>query len=60
MTADVTYGVTFPSIVVHDNIWGTQFHPEKSGDDGLALVHAFVSTVAHALPATRPAVRASA
>ncbi len=60
VAAEVTYGVTFPSIVVHDNIWGTQFHPEKSGDDGLALVHTFVSTVAHPLPATRPAVRASA
>lgn len=33
-----SYGVTFPSIVVRDNIWGTQFHPEKSGGLGVALV----------------------
>ena len=60
VAATVTYGVAFPSIVVHDNIWGTQFHPEKSGDDGLALVRAFVSTVVRPLPATRPAIRVSA
>jgi glutamine amidotransferase len=36
------YGTTFASVVVRDNIWGTQFHPEKSGEDGLALVKAFV------------------
>ena len=43
--AETTYGETFPSVVVHDNVWGTQFHPEKSGADGLALVAAFVRTV---------------
>lgn len=32
------YGVAFPSVVIHDNIWGTQFHPEKSGDSGLQLL----------------------
>lgn len=45
VVAETTYGETFPSVVVHDNVWGTQFHPEKSGDDGLALVAAFVRTV---------------
>jgi imidazole glycerol-phosphate synthase subunit HisH len=37
------YGEEFPSIVARDNILGTQFHPEKSGEDGLALVAAFVN-----------------
>ncbi len=37
------YGERFPSVVARDNIWGTQFHPEKSGEDGLALVAAFVN-----------------
>ncbi|HEV2074344.1 MAG TPA: imidazole glycerol phosphate synthase subunit HisH [Thermomicrobiales bacterium] len=32
------YGVAFPSVVIRDNIWGTQFHPEKSGDSGLTLL----------------------
>jgi glutamine amidotransferase len=36
------YGEPFPSVVVRDNVWGTQFHPELSSDDGLALVRAFV------------------
>lgn len=38
-TAGITeYGETFTSMVIHDNIWGTQFHPEKSHDAGLALI----------------------
>lgn len=32
------YGVAFPSVVMRDNVWGTQFHPEKSGDSGLQLL----------------------
>ena len=36
------YGEEFPSVVVRNNVWGTQFHPEKSGTDGLALIQAFV------------------
>lgn len=36
------YGVSFPSIVIHDHIWGTQFHPEKSGESGLRLLEAWL------------------
>ena len=43
--AVTAYGEEFPSVVIRDAIWGTQFHPEKSGDRGLALVRAFVGTV---------------
>ena len=43
VAAVVHYGETFPSIVVRDNVWGTQFHPEKSASDGLALIRAFVA-----------------
>jgi imidazole glycerol-phosphate synthase subunit HisH len=43
VVALTTYGETFASVVAHDNIWGTQFHPEKSGDDGLAIVQSFVN-----------------
>jgi len=42
IAADTDYGVRFPSIVARDAIWGFQFHPEKSGDDGLALVEIWV------------------
>ncbi|MBA3276610.1 MAG: imidazole glycerol phosphate synthase subunit HisH [Chloroflexia bacterium] len=42
IAADTDYGVRFPSIVARDAIWGFQFHPEKSGDDGIALVRTWV------------------
>lgn len=38
VAATTDYGVTFPSVIIHNRVWGTQFHPEKSGDAGLALL----------------------
>ena len=35
-------GVEFPSIVWRGNVFGTQFHPEKSGDVGLKVLRSFV------------------
>lgn len=46
VAAEVVYGETFPSVVVRDNIWGTQFHPEKSGMVGLRFINAFVAQTA--------------
>ena len=43
IAAETNYGVRFPSIVARDNVWGFQFHPEKSGDDGLALIKTWVN-----------------
>jgi imidazole glycerol-phosphate synthase subunit HisH len=43
IAATSSYGEDFPSIVVRDNVWGTQFHPEKSGTDGLAFIQRFVA-----------------
>jgi imidazole glycerol-phosphate synthase subunit HisH len=40
------YGATFTSAVAKDNIYGTQFHPEKSGDIGLAILKNFAKIVA--------------
>ena len=39
---ETIYGVTFPSVVARENVVATQFHPEKSGDDGLRLYANFV------------------
>lgn len=37
------YGVTFDSSVCRGNIFGCQFHPEKSGDVGLQILNNFCS-----------------
>jgi glutamine amidotransferase len=37
------YGETFPSVVRHGNVWGVQFHPEKSQNAGLRLLKNFAS-----------------
>ncbi|HLN88536.1 MAG TPA: imidazole glycerol phosphate synthase subunit HisH [Candidatus Binatia bacterium] len=39
------YGTSFASAVANKNIYGTQFHPEKSGDIGLRILKNFVKTV---------------
>jgi glutamine amidotransferase len=60
IAANVTYGETFPSIVASDNVWGTQFHPEKSGVGGLALVRAFVAQLPGSAATVRPSIGAAA
>lgn len=35
------YGLTFVAAVHRGNVWGTQFHPEKSHRYGMALLRAF-------------------
>ena len=45
IVAVTRYGEVFPSVVRHDHVWGTQFHPEKSGPAGLRLIAAWVDAV---------------
>ena len=39
---ETEYGARFASAVARDNIFATQFHPEKSADQGLALYRNFL------------------
>ena len=39
---ETDYGVRFASAVARDNLFATQFHPEKSADQGLALYRNFL------------------
>ena len=34
--------IEFPAIIKHDNIYGCQFHPEKSGSQGLRIIKNFL------------------
>ncbi len=36
-----SYGGTITAAVAEDNVFGTQFHPEKSGETGLKILSAF-------------------
>ncbi len=35
------YGVPLTAAVARENVYGVQFHPEKSGDEGLKILKAF-------------------
>ncbi len=41
VAGETEYGVRFASVVCRDNVMATQFHPEKSGRDGLQLYRNF-------------------
>ncbi len=40
--AETNYGINFASIVGKENIYGVQFHPEKSSSQGLNLLNNFL------------------
>ncbi|MCB1775390.1 MAG: imidazole glycerol phosphate synthase subunit HisH [Gammaproteobacteria bacterium] len=42
IAATTDYGVRFTSAIARDNLFATQFHPEKSADAGLQLLANFV------------------
>ena len=39
--ASAEYGTELPAAVARDNVYGVQFHPEKSGSVGLNILRAF-------------------
>ena len=41
ITATAEYGIAITASVEKNNIYGCQFHPEKSGETGLAILRAF-------------------
>ncbi|NMP36665.1 MAG: imidazole glycerol phosphate synthase subunit HisH [Clostridiales bacterium] len=41
LVARVQYGVNVPAAVACENVYGCQFHPEKSGETGLKILRAF-------------------
>lgn len=44
LTAGTTdYSATFASVIARDNLFATQFHPEKSADAGLRLLQNFIN-----------------
>jgi len=42
---ETDYGTTFASAIVDKNVFGTQFHPEKSGEIGLQILRNFAKII---------------
>jgi glutamine amidotransferase len=43
LIASTNYGIDFPSIINKKNIFGTQFHPEKSSNAGIQILKNFIN-----------------
>ena len=41
----VNHGITMPAIILKDNVFGTQFHPEKSKEVGDEVIKYFISLI---------------
>lgn len=42
--ADSDYGISVPAVIENENLFGTQFHPEKSGKIGAQMIKNFLRT----------------
>ena len=45
VVATSEYGLEYPSLIADKNIFGTQFHPEKSGSAGRAILRNFLRLI---------------
>jgi len=45
IAATVDYGIELTAAVCQDNVFATQFHPEKSGEIGLKILRNFISYI---------------
>lgn len=45
IAATTSYGIDIPAAICKDNIFATQFHPEKSGERGLNILKNFVNGI---------------
>lgn len=45
IAATTVYGERFVSAIVKDNLFGVQFHPEKSGEQGLKILENFIKVI---------------
>ena len=43
ITAESDYGIKVPAVVEKDIFFGTQFHPEKSGNVGKIMIENFLN-----------------
>ncbi len=50
--ATSTYGIEFPAVVGKGHVFGTQFHPEKSQNEGIEILRAFGEYVGNVSPLT--------
>ncbi|MEQ8841325.1 MAG: imidazole glycerol phosphate synthase subunit HisH [Acidimicrobiales bacterium] len=52
VVATCDYGTDLVAAVARDNVWAAQFHPEKSGGNGIRILRNFVDLAAQAAGAT--------
>lgn len=45
IAATVDYGIDVPAVVFKENVYATQFHPEKSGPVGLQILKNFIELI---------------